>query len=281
RSEFSFTEAVAGAVTTGAPPAPTVIAVEAEPERAFVAVNVTPKDPVAAGVQLSVPLVLPAPAVNVAPAVMAVPAAVSEVIAWPSGSFAETVNERSTPTEPLAVAGAVTVGARSTLFTVIAVEAEPERAFVAVNVAAKLPACVNVGVQESVPVVLPAPAANVAPAVMAVPEAVSEVIAWASASAAETLTVRSEFSFTDAVAGAVTVGARSTLFTVIAVDAEPERAFVAVNVAAKLPDCVNVGVQLSVPLVLPAPAANVAPAVTAVPEAVSEVIASPSMSDAV
>ena len=37
---------------------------------------------------------------------------------------------------------------------------------------------------------------------------------------------------TDAVAGAVTVGARLTLFTVIAVDAEPDKAFVAVNVAA-------------------------------------------------
>ena len=136
RSEFSFTDAVAGAVTTGAPPAPTVIAVEAEPESAFAAVNVTPKDPVAAGVQEKVPLVLPAPAVNDAPAVMAVPAAVSELIACASGSFAETVNVRSTQTEPFAVAGAVTTGARSTLFTVIAVEAEPERAFVAVNVAA-------------------------------------------------------------------------------------------------------------------------------------------------
>ena len=135
RSEFSFTDAVAGAVTTGAPPAPTVIAVEAEPERAFVAVNVAPKEPAEAGVQFSVPLVLPAPAVNVAPAVMAVPAAVSEVIAWPSGSFAETVNESATPTVPFCVAGAVTVGARSTLFTVIAVDAEPDNVFVAVNVA--------------------------------------------------------------------------------------------------------------------------------------------------
>ena len=136
RSEFSLTEAVAGAVTTGAPPAPTVIAVEAEPESAFAAVNVAAKEPVEAGVQFKVPLVLPAPAVNVAPAVMAVPAAVSEVIAWASGSFAETVNESGAPTVPFCVAGAVTVGARSTLFTVIAVDAEPERAFVAVNVAA-------------------------------------------------------------------------------------------------------------------------------------------------
>src|SRR6185369_874887 len=202
--------------------------------------------------------------------------AVSEVIASPSMSDAETVTVRSEFSLTEAVAGAVTVGARSTLFTVIAVEAEPERAFVAVNVAAKLPACVKVGVQDNVPLVLPAPAANVAPAVTAVPVAVSEVIAWASGSFAVTLTVRSEFSFTEAVAGAVTVGARSTLLTVIAVDAEPDRTFVAVNVTAKLPDCVNVGVQLSVPLVLPAPAANVAPAVMAVPVAVNEVMASPS-----
>jgi hypothetical protein len=33
-----------------------------------------------------------------------------------------------------------------------------------------------------------------------------------------------------AIAGAVTTGARSTLFTVIAVDADPEREFEAVNV---------------------------------------------------
>jgi hypothetical protein len=211
-----------------------VIAVEAEPERAFVAVNVAAKLPacVNVGVQESVPVVLPAPAANVAPAVMAVPVAVSEVIAWASGSFAVTLTVRSEPSFTEAVAGAVTVGARSTLFTVIAVDAEPESAFVAVNVAAKLPDCVNVGVQDNVPLVLPAPAANVAPAVTAVPEAVSEVIASPSMSDAETVTVRSEFSLTEAVAGAVTVGARSTLFTVIAVDAEPDCVFVAVNVAA-------------------------------------------------
>jgi len=136
RSEFSFTEAVAGAVTTGAALGVIEIEVEAEPERAFAAVNVTPNEPDDAGVQLSVPLVFPAPAANVAPAVMAVPAAVSEVIALPSGSFAETVKLNGAPTVPFCVAGAVTVGARSTLFTVIAVDAEPESAFVAVNVAA-------------------------------------------------------------------------------------------------------------------------------------------------
>jgi hypothetical protein len=274
---------VAGAVTVGALSTLfTVIAVEAEPERAFVAVNVAAKLPdcVKVGVQLNVPLVLPAPAANVAPPVTAVPVAVSEVMASASGSFAVTLTVRSEFSLTEAVAGAVTVGALSTLFTVIAVDAEPERAFAAVNVAAKLPACVNVGVQLKVPLVLPAPAANVAPAVTAVPVAVSEVMASASGSLAVTLTVRSEFSFTEAVAGAVTVGALSTLLTVIAVDAEPERLFVAVNVALKLPACVNVGVQLSVPVVLPAPAANVAPAVMAVPVAVSEAIAGPSASDA-
>jgi len=175
--------------------------------------------------------VLPAPAANVAPAVMAVPVAVSEVIAWPSASAADTLTVSSEFSFTEAVAGAVTVGALSTLLTVIAVEAEPERAFVAVNVAAKLPDCVKVGVQLNVPLVLPAPAANVAPAVTAVPVAVSEVMASASGSFAVTLTVRSEFSLTEAVAGAVTVGALSTLFTVIAVDAEPDCVFDAVKVA--------------------------------------------------
>ena len=128
----------------------------------------------------------------------------------------------------------------------------------------------NVGVQESVPLVFPAPAANVAPAVMAVPEAVSEEIAGPSASDAVTLTVRSEFSFTEAVAGAVTTGGLPAA-TEMDVDAEPERAFAAVNVTPNVP--VEAGVQFSVPLVLPAPAVNVAPAVMAVPAAVSEVIA--------
>ena len=111
RSEFSFTDAVAGAVTTGASPVPIEIAVDAEPDNAFEAVNVTPKEPVDAGVQLKVPDVFPTPAVNVAPAVMAVPDAVNVVIVWPSGSFAETVKVSNTPTVPLAVAGAVTTGA--------------------------------------------------------------------------------------------------------------------------------------------------------------------------
>jgi hypothetical protein len=43
---------------------------------------------------------------------------------------------------PLTVIGAVTTGVRLTLFTVIAVVAEPERAFAAVNVTLYRPACV-------------------------------------------------------------------------------------------------------------------------------------------
>ena len=180
------------------------------------------------GVQLNVPLVFEPFAANVAPAVTAVPDAVNEVIAGPSASDADTVTVKSEFSFTDAVAGAVTTGA-APVPIVIDVEAEPERAFVAVNVAPNEP--VEAGVQLNVPDVLPAPAVNVAPAVMAVPEAVSDVMASPSASFAVTLTVRSEPSLTEAVAGAVTVGARSTLFTVIAVDAEPERAFVAVNVA--------------------------------------------------
>jgi hypothetical protein len=86
------------------------------------------------GVHEKVPLVLPAPAVNVLPVVAGEDAAVSEVIASPSGSFADTVNVISVFSLPFAVAGAVTTGARSRLFTVIAVDAVPVRAFDAVNV---------------------------------------------------------------------------------------------------------------------------------------------------
>ena len=69
---------------------------------------------------------------NVAPAGSG--AAVREAMASPSGSAADTVKVISVPSAPEAVAGAVTTGARSTLFTVMLVEAEPERAFDAVNV---------------------------------------------------------------------------------------------------------------------------------------------------
>ena len=84
------------------------------------------------GVQLNVPDVLVAFAVNVAPEGSG--AAVSEAMASPSGSAALTVNVVRTFEVALTVAGAVTTGARSVFAIVIAVEAEPERAFDAVNV---------------------------------------------------------------------------------------------------------------------------------------------------
>jgi hypothetical protein len=93
--------------------------------------------------------------------------------------------------------------------------------------------------------------------------------------------VISVFSAPEAVAGAVTTGARSTLFTVTVVAAEPERAFVAVTVTVYVPACVKLGVHENVPLVLPAPAANTLPVAGGLPEAVRDVIASPSGSVAV
>jgi len=62
------------------------------------------------------------------------------------------------------------------------------------------------------------------------PVAVSEEIGSPSASATVTLTVRSPFSATVAVAGATATGARSVLVTVMAVVAERESALLAVNV---------------------------------------------------
>ena len=73
------------------------------------------------GVQLNVPDVFPAPAVNVLPVVAGELAAVSELIAWPSGSNAVTVNERRMPSIADCVDGAVTTGARLMLVTEITV----------------------------------------------------------------------------------------------------------------------------------------------------------------
>ena len=84
------------------------------------------------GVQLNVPEVLEAFAVNVAPAGSG--EAVRLVMAFPSGSVADTVKVISVFSAPEAVAGAVTTGARSTAPTVMTVVAEPERAFDAVKV---------------------------------------------------------------------------------------------------------------------------------------------------
>jgi hypothetical protein len=85
--------------------------------------------------------------------------------------------------------------------------------------------------------------------------------------------VISVFSFPEAVAGAVTTGARSPLVTESVVAAEPESAFAAVNVSVYVPTWALVGVHEKVPDVLPAPAVNVAPAVAGVLTSVNVVIA--------
>jgi hypothetical protein len=159
------------------------------------------------GLHEKVPLVLPAPAVKVLPA--GKEAAVNEVIAWPSGSAADTVKVISVFSAPEAVAGAVTTGARSTLLTVTTVAAVPDRAFDAVKVTVYVPDCVKLGVHEKVPLVLPAPVVNVLPVVAGEEAAVKDVIAWPSGSDAVTVKVISVFSFPEAVAGATTTGARS------------------------------------------------------------------------
>jgi hypothetical protein len=86
------------------------------------------------GVHEKVPLVFDAFVVNTLPVVSGEEADVNEAIASPSGSAAETVKLPGLPSPKRAVAGAVTTGARSTLFTVIAVDAVPVRALDAKNV---------------------------------------------------------------------------------------------------------------------------------------------------
>jgi hypothetical protein len=86
---------------------------------------------------LNVPRVFDEFAVNEPPAVIAEPEAVRAVMVSPSGSEALTGNVTSVPGNPVLVAGAETMGARSTYtasVTVIEVEAEPVRVFVAVKV---------------------------------------------------------------------------------------------------------------------------------------------------
>ena len=137
------------------------------------------------------------------------------------------------PSFPEAVAGAVTVGGRSPAVTVSVVAAEPDRAFEAVNVSVNVP--VTAGVQLNVPDVFPAPAVNVLPVVAGLLASVNDVIAWPSGSAAVTVTVSGLPETPEAVAGAVTTGARSPLVTVSVVAAEPKSAFVAVNVSVYVP----------------------------------------------
>src|SRR5687767_9587159 len=254
----------------------TVIVVDAEPERAFEAVNVTLYVPacVLDGVHENVPEVFAAFFVNVAPAGR--PAAVRLVMASPSGSEAVTTKVISVFSAPEAVAGATTTGARSTLVTVIVVDAEPLSAFEAVNVTLYVPDCAEVGVQLKVPEVFAAFFVNVAPAGRGA--ATRFVIASPSGSEAVTTKVISVFSAPESAARPTTAGARSTLVTVIVVDAEPERAFEAVNVTLYVPDCVLDGVHENVPEVFAAFFVNVAPAGRGA--ATRFVIASPSGSDA-
>lgn len=114
---------------------------------------------------------------------------------------------------------------------------------------------------------------NVAPAVMAVPDAVNEVMLGPSGSEAVTVKLMSDPSGLETDCGAATIGLTPP-HVLIDVDAEPVSVFDAVNVARKLPEAA--GVQERVPEVLPAPTVNVAPATKTVPVAVREVIASPS-----
>jgi hypothetical protein len=178
------------------------------------------------GVQLNVPDVFEAFTVNVAPVGSGAPDKV--VITSPSESSAVTVKEISVSSPPEDVAGAVTTGSWSTFVTVIAVAAVPLRALLAVKVTVYVPACVNDGVQSNVPDVFEASGVNSAPVGSGAPANV--VIASPSGSEADTMNEISVPSFPEAVAGAATTGARSTFVTVIAVEAVPLKALLAVNV---------------------------------------------------
>ena len=83
----------------------------------------------------SVPPLCEAFAVNTAlwPAGSPLRSAASDVIAWPSGSLADTSSVNGRPSAFVIEAGAETIGGRSTFETVTAVLANPDCAFVAVN----------------------------------------------------------------------------------------------------------------------------------------------------
>ena len=92
--------------------------------------------------------------------------------------------------------------------------------------------------------------ANAAPPMIAEPDAANVVIDWASGSTAETVKDRSEPSFTETLAGAVTTGARSVFAIVMTVVAVRIQAFpsFAVQVTVVEPELVKVGVPLTVML---------------------------------
>src|SRR5262245_43902409 len=149
-------------------------------------------------------------------------------MASPSGSTTEICTVSESPSATLAVAGAVTTGARSVLVTVMVVVSEPESALLAVKMTLYVPVWEKFGVQLKVPLVLLGPEVNVAPGGR--PDATRERIGSLSGSATVIFTVSGWFSATVVVAGAVTTGARSVLVTVMAVVPEPESALLAVNV---------------------------------------------------
>src|SRR2546426_55979 len=118
-----------------------MIEVVAEPESPFPAVNVTTYGvaravPIA-GVQVRTPEALPAPGVNAAfePAGSPERLAVSEAMAWPSGSDAVTATVTALFSRTVLVAVAVTTGARSVLATVIAALLAPVSPLAAEKVA--------------------------------------------------------------------------------------------------------------------------------------------------
>src|SRR2546426_10931979 len=96
--------------------------VAADPERPFVALNVTLNVPVsfAVGVHANVPEVLPDPAAKDAllPAGSPDRSAAKAAIASPSGSDAATVTDSGLPVVPFTLGGAVTTGGWSALSTI-------------------------------------------------------------------------------------------------------------------------------------------------------------------
>ena len=139
----------------------------------------------------------------------------------------------------------------------------------------------KLGVHEKLPSALLALTVKTLPVVAGEEAAVSELIASPSGSFTVTLKLMFVFSFPDAVAGAVTAGARSTLVTVTWVDDEAESVFVAVNVTVYVPALLKLGVHAQVPDVREALTENVLPVVAGELAAVNDVNVWPSGSLAV
>ena len=132
---------------------------------------------------------------------------------------------RSAPSGPVTEREPVTTGARSMFAMLSSVVAEPLSAFEAVNVTDVTPACVKSGIQANEPIVFEPFGVNDAPAGRV--EEVSDAIASASGSLADTSNATSAPSAPSITTGAVATGARSRLVTVISV----------VSVEAAAPAC--------------------------------------------